>query len=557
MTVPSVAHSGSGTDSGTSIDITLPDTPADDELTIIEIVGNGTAVITPPSGWLRAPRCGGHSGAPTAAGLKMWVYYTLGDPGDDTPTFTSDTSRTWSWGVVIISGANMDLPFNAAREGGRAGSGNFFSNAPARLTTDCMTLAMTAINGNGSPTSGTWTQNVNQNNGGGVYCKIFSNVTNYLTVDSDGAFNSFVMGNTAGGGQVILLVISPATTDYSIPQMAASGLNSQTASVNTLPTSGLGPAGAGTTFFNDFFVPNALAIAFEVSNDESHTVSQVELARGDHDFTVLGGDFPYDNTLGSLQVSYYVLGLDESNTYDWSDYSASYQYAELTLSGSVLFIAGIIIIFGTEPLPNGISGYSLQEIASGTGPNPTGFTVAEDDLIVAILSMPGDVTVTNPAGYTAQQTGSGGGLNRTAISYKRATASGTEDPGAYTLSSAQVTTFLAIVVAASGLPPPENTVPPAVTGTPVPPNVLTTDDGTWSYEPDSYAYQWERSPDGVGSWSDIVGETANTYELTAEDEEQYVRCVVTATNATGSTEANSNEVLIEEYPYITSFSMIG
>lgn len=565
MTVPTVAHAGSGNTGGatTSITVTLPDTPASDELTIIELSAPGTAVITPPAGWNRVPRCGGHAGTKSNSNgsNRLWAYYAIGDPGDTTPTFTSDTSLAFAWGCVIIDGANMDQPFGSARNGGSSnttGGGIANTSIPPTPATDCMVLSLiTAPAAAAAYVSGTWVEDVEQSNGSATHLYMVHNTTDYLVADYDGLVTgvTFDWAGT-GAGACIQLCIVPETADFAKPQIIGSGLNSQASTTNTLPTGGVGPAGAGSIFLSDWMVPGALAIAFEVSNDEAHTITTIETAIGGHDLTVLGVEFPYDNTLGTLQVSYYVIRFDESTAWNFSDLS-TLDYYKFTLSGSVTFIAGAIIALGVEGLPNGIAGYSLQEIASGTGPNPAGFSVSIDDLIITILSVPGNVTVTNPAGYTAQQTLSGGGLNRTSIGYKRATSTGTEDPGAYTLSSAQISTFLAIVLAESGLPPPENLTPPAVTGTPIPPNVLTTDDGTWDYSPTSFTYQWQRSPNGVSSWSDITGETADTYTLTAEDELNYIRCVVTATNGTGSTAANSNAVLIEEYPYIATFSMIG
>lgn len=82
---------------------------------------------------------------------------------------------------------------------------------------------------------------------------------------------------------------------------------------------------------------------------------------------------------------------------------------------------------------------------------------------------------------------------------------------------------------------PANTVAPAVTGTRVVGETLTTTDGTWTNSPTSYTYQWTRG--GV----DISSATSNTYVLVSGDVGQTVRCVVTAHNGTGdSAPATSN-----------------
>jgi hypothetical protein len=84
--------------------------------------------------------------------------------------------------------------------------------------------------------------------------------------------------------------------------------------------------------------------------------------------------------------------------------------------------------------------------------------------------------------------------------------------------------------------PPVNTIAPAVTGTPTETETLTTTNGTWDNAPTSYTYQWQR--DAVN----IAAATANTYTLVAADVGTDIRCVVTATNAAGSTPANSNTI---------------
>ena len=56
------------------------------------------------------------------------------------------------------------------------------------------------------------------------------------------------------------------------------------------------------------------------------------------------------------------------------------------------------------------------------------------------------------------------------------------------VGSAKATTTQTGVVK---IAPPVNTVVPAITGSPVVPQVLTSSTGTWSNEPTSYTYQWE------------------------------------------------------------------
>ena len=93
----------------------------------------------------------------------------------------------------------------------------------------------------------------------------------------------------------------------------------------------------------------------------------------------------------------------------------------------------------------------------------------------------------------------------------------------------------------SGPPPaPVNTVLPNVTGVAIVGDILTTDDGSWTGSPTSYAYQWKRGATNIGT-------NANTYTLVNADAGQSITCVVTATNATGSTPATSNAVQIQNF----------
>jgi hypothetical protein len=55
--------------------------------------------------------------------------------------------------------------------------------------------------------------------------------------------------------------------------------------------------------------------------------------------------------------------------------------------------------------------------------------------------------------------------------------------------------------------------------------------GNWKNEPTSYAYAWQR--DGIA----ISGATSADYTMVAADKGKAIRCIVTATNAAGSTAA--------------------
>jgi hypothetical protein len=91
------------------------------------------------------------------------------------------------------------------------------------------------------------------------------------------------------------------------------------------------------------------------------------------------------------------------------------------------------------------------------------------------------------------------------------------------------------------LDPPQNTSPPAISGSAVEDETLTCGPGSWTGSP-TLAFKWLR--DGVP----IAGATTQTYKLTAEDVGREIRCRVTATNAAGSGEASSSAVIPSAKP---------
>ena len=92
------------------------------------------------------------------------------------------------------------------------------------------------------------------------------------------------------------------------------------------------------------------------------------------------------------------------------------------------------------------------------------------------------------------------------------------------------------VVVGSSVSAPVNTVNPVVTGVGLVGQTMSTTNGTWTGGVDSYSYQWQAN--GI----DIFGATSSTYQVTIDKEGASIRCVVTATNAGGSTPANSNAI---------------
>ncbi len=93
-------------------------------------------------------------------------------------------------------------------------------------------------------------------------------------------------------------------------------------------------------------------------------------------------------------------------------------------------------------------------------------------------------------------------------------------------------------------PPPPPAAPvsktlPAITGTTVEDDTLTTTNGTWENSPTSYKYQWQDCNAKGESCSAISGATGTTHKLAGSDVEHTLRVLVTATNEGGSTPVTS------------------
>jgi len=90
--------------------------------------------------------------------------------------------------------------------------------------------------------------------------------------------------------------------------------------------------------------------------------------------------------------------------------------------------------------------------------------------------------------------------------------------------------------------PPVNVVAPVISGTTSLGSVLTTTDGTWTGNtPITYTYQWQRNG------SPISSATSSTYTIVAADSAANITCVVTATNAFGSSSATSNTITAQTF----------
>ena len=91
---------------------------------------------------------------------------------------------------------------------------------------------------------------------------------------------------------------------------------------------------------------------------------------------------------------------------------------------------------------------------------------------------------------------------------------------------------------------PGNTALPTISGTKAQGQQLTATQGTWSNNPSSFAYQWQRCDSGGANCADIATATTSTYTLVAGDVGSTIRVKVTATNPSGSSSATSDPTAV-------------
>ena len=108
------------------------------------------------------------------------------------------------------------------------------------------------------------------------------------------------------------------------------------------------------------------------------------------------------------------------------------------------------------------------------------------------------------------------------------------------VSGGELDAAAAVAAAGGDAPyaPPGNRARPQVSGTATVGATLTTDPGSWSRLPSSYAYQWQRC--ALGVCAPVPGATGASYAVTDADYGAMLSVLVTATNATGSTQALSS-----------------
>jgi fibronectin type 3 domain-containing protein len=110
-------------------------------------------------------------------------------------------------------------------------------------------------------------------------------------------------------------------------------------------------------------------------------------------------------------------------------------------------------------------------------------------------------------------------------------------------TAAQASAPTAVVAPRDSQPtgdPPDNTVPPTISGTPRPGATLQVDRGHWTgTEPIAFGYQWRRCDAGGNGCVDIDGATSLQYVVTSADVGHTLRVVARGTNGYGTGEIAS------------------
>ena len=133
----------------------------------------------------------------------------------------------------------------------------------------------------------------------------------------------------------------------------------------------------------------------------------------------------------------------------------------------------------------------------------------------------------------------------------------------YTAQSADIGSTLRVLVAASdsvdgmveqpsratapvaGPNTPVSEAPPVITGSGLPGSTLVVSAGSWTGEGGvTYSYQWERCDEYGEACATIAGAEASSYLLAASDAGSTLRTLVTATDADGSADAESNAIAV-------------
>jgi hypothetical protein len=267
----------------------------------------------------------------------------------------------------------------------------------------------------------------------------------------------------------------------------------------------------------------------------------VELAPGDYWIGVLTGNnwgvagFRYDTVAEAKAFNANKYASGPSNPFG----AFSVDSQQMSLYATYTPKGPAVPVNTSPPTISGEArqGQTLTEAHGSWTNGPTGFTyqwLQCDALGGGCLPISG---ATNPT-YTAVAGDVGHTLR------VRETASNAAGPGS-PAESAQSASVLP--------PPPANTSPPTISGTPQQGQTLTEAHGSWTNEPSGFTYQWQ-SCDGEGkNCAPISGASAQSYVPSEADVGHTLRVAETASNAGGSGSATSSATAVVSKPATARF----
>jgi len=101
------------------------------------------------------------------------------------------------------------------------------------------------------------------------------------------------------------------------------------------------------------------------------------------------------------------------------------------------------------------------------------------------------------------------------------------------------------LAASAAAAPPQETQQPTISGEASEGKTLTANVGSWTNSPTSYSYQWQRCNEAATGCTNVKsGKDAKSYDVKSADVGKRLMVLVTASNADGSTTANSKPTVV-------------
>ncbi len=244
----------------------------------------------------------------------------------------------------------------------------------------------------------------------------------------------------------------------------------------------------------------------------------------------------WSSIAGATAVTYQTTAADV-NAYERVLVTATNGFGSTTASSpQVGPIATAAPVNATAPAISGALrvGQSLSVTSGGWSPTPSSITYQWQRSTNAGASW-SNISGATATSYTTGSTDGG--------AYERVLVTATNSYGSTVADAAQVGPIAG---------QPYDTAAPTLSGSLREGQSLSATAGSWSPAATFYTYQWQRSTNGGSSWSNIAGATGATYATVAADVNADERVAVTATNASGSTVADSAQLgPISGLPYNT------